>query len=238
MGVPSPPADPPRCNSSCKSCRYCGEGSRVSSNAYVRGSTAVRRGELSCGTAASHRSGARCAPPRWGCLSKPRGAGPPTWASDRGEGARERYTDFGSGSAVVLGNRGVARVWGRLSAVILSYVSQTSSAVAGLLWAIVLDGFWWSGPTLSNIIDQLAQVLLICVLNELTFVLAHFVFCQNSGSLQWACSAMFSFLLSGEEDLVFHWFLWASNPLPLIDPALNIHFFLSSVGVLNKNMYS
>lgn len=92
---------------------------------------------MSRGTASLASLGSRLLPTAVKLFEQPWGAGPPTWASDRGEGASECYADFGSGPAVVLGNRGVALVlagvWVRLSAVISSCVSQTSSVVAGLL---------------------------------------------------------------------------------------------------------
>lgn len=148
------------------------------------------------------------------------------------------------GSALVLDEWWFAPVLAQarvqFGSVILSYASQTSLTVTGLLSVILLDGFWWNMPMCSNIIDHLAQVLLLtCILNELTFVLACFVFCQNSSYLQWACFS--NVLLSAlclDGGLVFHWFQRAFDPHLLIDTALNIQFFLLSVGVLCKNMYS
>lgn len=79
---------------------------------------------------------------------------------------------------------------------------------------------------LSNTIDHLAQALLLtCILNELTFVPAHFVFQQNSSYLKWVC---FRNVLSGlclHGGFIFHWSQWSTVP---IDTYLNTQFFLSS----------
>lgn len=80
-------------------------------------------------------------------------------------------------------------------------------------------------PMLSNIIDHLAQaILLTCILNELTFVPAHFVFWQNSSYLKWVCfrNALSGLCLHG--GFIFHWSQWSTIP---IDTHLNIQFLSS-----------
>lgn len=166
------------------------------------------------------------------------------WRCGGHKGILQRFHASSLGSALVLDKQWVAlvlaQVGDQFGSVVLSCASRTPSTVTGLLWAIILDGFWWNMPMLSSIIDHLAQVLLLtCILNELTFVSACFVFCQNSNYLQWACFS--NDLLSAvclDGGLVFHWFQWAFDSHLLIDTALNIQFFLSSVGVLCKNIHS
>lgn len=91
-------------------------------------------------------------------------------------------------------------------------------------------GFWWNMPMLSNTIDHLAQALLLtCILNELTFVSAHFVSCQNWSYLKWACFRnvlLPALFLDG--GFIFHWSPWAFDPLDPVDTPLNIQLFLSS----------
>lgn len=85
-------------------------------------------------------------------------------------------------------------------------------------------------PMLSNTIDHLAQALLLtCILNELTFVSAHFVSCQKWSYLKWACFRnvlLPALFLDG--GFIFHWSPWAFDPLDPVDTPLNIQLFLSS----------
>lgn len=143
-------------------------------------------GSASCRTATSLRS--RLLPHHAGAVGASPGVLLPRHRGGH-KGILQRFHTSGSGSAWLFDKQWFALVLAQVrvqfGSVILRYASQTSSTVTGLLGALILDGFHWNMPMLSNIIDHLAQVLLLtCILNELTFVLACFVFCQNSSCLQ------------------------------------------------------
>lgn len=108
---------------------------------------------------------------------------------------------------------------------------------------------FWNDCNTSTLSSRYPAITPACSLHHtftlaqhhpLTFIPACFVVYQNSSYLQWACfsNVLLSVLCLDGVLVLFHWFQWAFDSYLLIDTALHIQLFLSSVGILCKNMYS